>query len=738
MCRPVYVLLAHASIAWCCAGGARAETFHSSCTACVDQLESHATELAELRARNARLTKELEECRAAEHGLEPTQSRRRRALMAIPAPTPLTAVPTPITPVPTTAPPSASPSTSPVPTTEGITTHAQLIAAVDGSSEAVMIEADIIFPSQAPVVVTGTVSVFGNECDGGRCTLDGHGRSRLFYVLGGTLHLAYLNLANGTAPETAFGWLGGTGGGDHRGGAILVEAGGTLEVRSCDIRGGGPGVDPLLGNAYVGGGVYLGGPGTTGEFHDVVFSNHLASWGGILLAEAGAPDAMVEVHFFGCKFLDSGVNSNGNSAVLIGFDYVKSSFYACLFEGNRDAALLLCAVIDVVPIVQCIFRENVGSASPYLPGAGAGGLVVSYNSNAEVIDSVFERNSGAQGNDGGGMSVYNGASATLRNVSFLANDAPSGQGGSFTVTASSSLVCIKCYSLDAKANGMIIARIDGASSLVVYNSTFAESISVFAYGIGVWDGSSVAMYNSVFRDMEWNGAGLLVVSESTALLSDCMITGLRGTYNAVWEVTSGGSLRLVRTTLRDNRGTTGSSGCGEVYGGATLEIVDSDVVGCVSAVTDGAAVVTVESGGSATIIDSRLDGNIGTHNGVIATVVGDASTLRIVRSTITNTSGPFAINDMTETDFSVQLDTITVDSTFDIISRGAVLVQNCHGLSSTAVKNASIGTCGSTSDFCIPESCADEAVGIECMCFVDGLLTVTMYGRAAFRAKTVI
>ena len=390
-----------------------------------------------------------------------------------------------------------------------------------------------------------------------------------------------------------------------------------------------------------------------------------------------------------------------------------------------------------IKIVRCIFRENGGTANSFWPDAGAGGLSVSYSSNVEVTDSVFERNVGVQGNSGGGMSVYNGASAALTNVSFLSNDALGGQGGSFTVTASSSLICIACVSLDAKSSSMSNhAKIDGGSSLVMYNSTFADS-NEGDKGIGISDGSSVAIYNSVFRDMEWAGSGLLFVSDSTLLFSDCMLFGLQAGRNSVFEINTGASVRWVRTTLRDNSGTT--TGCGDIVGGSTLEIVDSDVVGCVSGIEAGPAIMRIGSGSSVTITGSRLDGNIGPSKGVIATVEGDGTTLRIVRSTITNTSGPFAINDMTETDFSVQLDTVTVDRTFDILSHGAVLVQNCEGLSSTAGENASIGTCGSTSEFCIPQSCTDQAVGIECACFVDGVPTVIIEIRdwTGFSAQTV-
>ena len=728
----ILVVVAFAAVAVSHTRGEQPTSVHELGSLMPEETERESTTTAALRAEILRLKNELERERSS-HNKPP---RHQRALFTTPAPTPLTAVPTPVTPVPTTASPSASPSASPVPTTEGITTHAQLMATIgDTENSEVVIEADIIFPSQAPVVITsGSVSLFGNGSDGGRVTLDGNGHSRLFYILGGTLHLTFLNLANGTVPSPL----------DDTGGSIYVTGGGVLVIRSCDIRGGGPGIDPYGQNAYGGGAIWLlgDGVGATGAFHDVVFSNFRGNWGSIIgVYDAGGADAMVEAHFFGCQFLDS-TSFDGVGAIYLfdGPTGVKAGFYDCLFERNSGSTINLTFMANAVLIVRCIFRENVGTTNAYYPTAGAGGLLVGYGSNAEVIDCVFERNLGPQGNDGGGMSVYNGGSAIVRNTSFLSNESPGGFGGSFTVTASSSLVCIECYVGDQdikQFSSFNIALISGGSSLVMYNSTFAETTSSDK-GFSIGGGSSAAFYNSIFRDMVWNGGGMLFVSDATVLCVDCIFNDLQATRNSIFDLGTGGSLRLVRTAWRNNRATSQGGGGGMVYGGATLEIVDSDITGCVSGV-GGAAVVKVLTGGSVTITDSRLDGNIGTHNGVIADLEDDTSTLRIVRSTITNTTGPFAIYVSTETDFSVQLDTVSVDSTFDILSHSAVLLQNCEGLSSTAIKNASIGACGLTSEFCIPELCIDKAVGIECACFVDGAPTVIieMSDWTGFSAQTV-
>jgi len=130
----------------------------------------------------------------------------RRATLATPAPTPLTPIPTPFTPIPTTATPSATPSASPVPTTEGITTHSQLAAAVaDPANSAIVVAADVTYPALSVITIDSgrSVSVIGRSAvDGGRVFFDGDGHSQHFYVTGGTLHIAFVILANGTASQT--------------------------------------------------------------------------------------------------------------------------------------------------------------------------------------------------------------------------------------------------------------------------------------------------------------------------------------------------------------------------------------------------------------------------------------------------------------------------------------------------------------------------------------------------------
>jgi hypothetical protein len=139
---------------------------------------------------------------------------------------------------------------------------------------------------------------------------------------------------------------------------------------------------------------------------------------------------------------------------------------------------------------------------------------------------------------------------------------------------------------------------------------------------------------------------------------------------------------------------------------------------------DGSGGVFEITGGSLlTIKDSRFDSNGAEGNGNFINIESD-STVRIAGSTITNSSGgtPWTIYDTTGNDFAVQLDTVEVDDTFRLFSSdGLTLAQNCDGLREPVAKNASIATCESTSEYCIPKSCFDKAIGIECICIVDGV-----------------
>ena len=180
-------------------------------------------------------------------------------------------------------------------------------------------------------------------------------------------------------------------------------------------------------------------------------------------------------------------------------------------------------------------------------------------------------------------------------------------------------------------------------------------------------------------------------------------------------------MSILRTTVRDN-GAANIDGCFRVTSLGTLIVDDSDIVNCWADKYSG--MLRVQSG-FATITNSRMTGNGAAGRGGLAELTGSNAFLRIASSTIKDTNssgGEFAIFvDDSVPDFALQLDTVIVDGSVGIFSLGKVLVQNCQGLNSTAVQNASVGTCESTAVYCLAESCADDRVGIECICEIDGV-----------------
>ena len=204
-------------------------------------------------------------------------------------------------------------------------------------------------------------------------------------------------------------------------------------------------------------------------------------------------------------------------------------------------------------------------------------------------------------------------------------------------------------------------------------------------------------------------------------MADCLVTGHwpdGGT--GVLTVYAEATMSILRTTFRDN-GAAQSNGCFNVVSLGVLTVDDSDIVNCWSGYY---GMLTVSSG-LVTITNSRMTGNGAAGRGGLAGLTGSAAILRIASSTIKDTNsgvGEFAIVvDDSVPEFALQLDTVVVDGSVDVFSHGKVLVQNCQGLNSTAVQNASVGTCESTTDYCLAESCADDRVGIECICEIDGV-----------------
>ena len=422
------------------------------CAAEVAKLQLHLAEVsaenAVLRDVNDRLANSLDDCCPAENVEKPPLPRvstPRRRTLTTPAPTPFTPIPTPLTPIPTTATPSATPSASPVPTTEGVTTHSQLAAAVaDPANLVVVVEADVVFPFFSAITVDSerSVSVVGRSAvDGGRVVFDGAGHSQHFYVTGGTLYLSFIDLVNGTASQTEADcapdfWI-------CRGGSVVVTEAGTLVMQSCDIRGRGA----EFKNSYRAGAVGFYGDEASGEFYNCSFTDLCASYGGAfhIADSSGFDELSARVKFLGCQFLR-------NTALLAGVIYVgygRELFEVreCLFANNDGIAFLAWNSGADSSIVRTVFRENTGSGASW-PGYSSA-VVITGQGTTWISDSRFERNIGhAQGSGGGALTIL--SQCYVSNCSFMENTALNIDGGAaINLQVAAKVTVVDCF---ARAN----------------------------------------------------------------------------------------------------------------------------------------------------------------------------------------------------------------------------------------------------------------------------------------------
>ena len=256
------------------------------------------------------------------------------------------------------------------------------------------------------------------------------------------------------------------------------------------------------------------------------------------------------------------------------------------------------------------------------------------------------------------------------------------------------------------------------------SGTFAESSGPVSNYIIVGEDSRFAAYGSVFRDgTTVSSNACFAVESGRASLVDCLVSGNVVTAGNGGAIVIGGSsvVSVLRTTFRNNRAAT-QNGCFGVAVGSQLTIEDSDIEYCWA----GGKYGMLSTDDIVTITNSRMVGNGAAGRGGLASLLSSNAFLRITDSTISNTNsgvGEFAI-DVADavSDFSLQLDTVVVDRSVNILSNRKVLVQNCKGFNSTAVQNASVGTCQSTADYCLAESCADDRdVGTDCICEIDGV-----------------
>jgi hypothetical protein len=191
---------------------------------------------------------------------------------------------------------------------------------------------------------------------------DGAGHSQHFYVTGGTLRLEFIDLVNGTASQveadcTPDFWI-------CRGGSLLVTEGGTLVMRSCDIRGRGGSGSTEYSDAYRAGAVGVYDDESSGEFYNCSFTDLCASFGSAFhVAESITKEAASRVKFVGSQFLRNSALQAG--VVYVAWAFTLLDFHDCLFA-NNDGLALLTWYNGETTIVRTVFRENTGGGVPGL------------------------------------------------------------------------------------------------------------------------------------------------------------------------------------------------------------------------------------------------------------------------------------------------------------------------------------------------------------------------------------
>ena len=481
------------------------------------ELQSVRADNSRLKKRETALKKELEECEANCAPSPNKPSQHQRALSTTPAPTPLTPVP------------SSVPSISPAPTSME---YFELAAAVaDATKEEIIVEADVMFPSQSPIVINSSrsVSIVGRSAeDGGRVTLDGLGASRFFAVDGGTLHLTHLNLVNGSAPKpwADFDQCAESEQGDLylcHGGFILVKEDGELVVTSCDIRGRGR---HGVSDAVYGGGVYVLALRTTVSFFNVTFEALSANDGAAVRTKNAHDDGMPNVITFRqCQFLRNLAppGRSDDTGVMMFSNYQHFMYlYDCQFLNNEVISIGIdCNVPSEMTLRSCTFRANAGVFRPF-PESGAA-LMLWNTGSIDAWDCVFENNVGpADEGSGGALSVSNGGRGTVTNSTFIANTAFN--GGAISVRAGGSLTIIGCYARANVAFGIVGGTfLVNGGTFAMLNSTVTESSAIYS-GVGyLTDSAIVNIEHSFFTNHRADyGAGFGVTTDSSLSMTDCI------------------------------------------------------------------------------------------------------------------------------------------------------------------------------------------------------------------------
>ena len=517
------------------------------------------------------------------------------------------------------------------------------------------------------------------------------------------------------------------------GGAILVLDHATLVMRHCDVRGQGP-VGSGFAVADRGGGIRAQSIRAM-SFDNVTFANLCAMQGAVVsIHKQDDRSSTVDfvTAFDNCRFL-------GNYAIQFAVVWVGDFnnvvyFYDCDFDNNEGSAFMnYQAEPDRTMgfMSRCNFWNNTMSSPDLIKFTGmssGGGPVTSAGVGSEYTDCWFENNIGitSPGGQGGAVGVFGGSFCTLTNCTFIGNV---GYDGGAVAAVQGSMTILRCY---FRGNSAVYSAGDfyaENAEITIINSTFTGTSAVNHAGFGHLVDSTLLAEHSVFSDASANYGPALIFTGSTGVVADCIVRDTFCKYNiGAFFLEAGSNVHIARTRVQNNRVPNGPAAV--VYAkSSSVTFEDCDIIDNLA--KWNAAVFFGRNGGHMTFINSRMIGNtiVGGSTFYSGSVgyVDSASSVRIVGGTIMNASGPedlvkAAIYDESTVDFGVIMDSVVVDETITIFSNGSnVLLQNCVGFSSTAVAKAEVATCAATSDYCIPESCVDTSVGIDCSCEVDGV-----------------
>lgn len=393
----------------------------------------------------------------------------------------------------------------------------------------------------------------------------------------------------------------------------------------------------------------------------------------------------------------------------------------CLFERNWGSTSLV-VISSTITMARSHFIGNTGGG-----GVWSGGSIASPYGGSLVVESCrFVENYMPDSSDGGAVNLISGTTEFF-NTTFLRNEATR-YGGDVFVTSSAQVVFRGCLFVESTAYFGAALWAEKTTSVTSHSCIFERGSAAFASAFWFTDevtgdfrncsfsdgvvsadeGVGMLSLNSyaTFLDSVFAGnraaifAGAMSILSSDALFRRCVFINNHAldTYAGVFNIATGARVQLIASTFESNHA--------ETFGGImyVAESAEVDIVKCLfsnNSAVDGASIYLLE----------------GSPN------------VRVVASTFSNHKrhGSFIISSTARVPFAVTLDTVTFQSNElpALSSPDLVLIQNCEGLASNDVQNATVGACVDTGDYCLASSCSDDAtVGTDCYCYVDGIATL--------------